>query len=240
MAKPTVKAASEPDKANREGLSVQVGQNEGGKVLRQVGAKPHPGRPSVYSEEIAEEICERLIEGESLRTICRDAHLPNRSTIARWQTDNKYFATRIAHARDIQADTLWDEAFEIADNAAGDYVEKPDGSHQVNWENVQRSKLRCDLRVRYAAKVAPKKYGEKVTQEHTGPGGGAVLLDRPKTDAEVQAEISRMLAENERELGLPAIPTMTTPERFQRVLEQQRPVTPEMYRYLNAYPGRAN
>ena len=42
------------------------------------------GRPSRYSRELGEAICERLIHGESLRAVCRDPAMPSLATICRW------------------------------------------------------------------------------------------------------------------------------------------------------------
>jgi hypothetical protein len=41
------------------------------------------GRPSHYSAEIADTICNRLAGGESLRAICANAGMPNRATVSR-------------------------------------------------------------------------------------------------------------------------------------------------------------
>ena len=40
-------------------------------------AKIKKGRPSLYTYEIAEEICERLAKGETLRSVCRSDHMPD-------------------------------------------------------------------------------------------------------------------------------------------------------------------
>lgn len=43
-----------------------------------------PGRPTIYSKAITDEICGRLASGEPLRGICKDKRLPARSTVYRW------------------------------------------------------------------------------------------------------------------------------------------------------------
>jgi hypothetical protein len=78
------------------------------------------GRPSSFTQEIADEICERLVEGESLRKICRDDHTPNVATVCRWLASNEGFREHYAHARALQADTLADEILDIADDASLD------------------------------------------------------------------------------------------------------------------------
>ena len=42
------------------------------------------GRPTIFTPELAREIPTRLAEGESLRKICADEHMPARSTVYEW------------------------------------------------------------------------------------------------------------------------------------------------------------
>ena len=77
------------------------------------------GRPSwEYDPAIGEEICERLVEGESLTAICRDAAMPSRNTVYEWIVANEGFANDYARARRLQADTFADEIQEVAKNLA--------------------------------------------------------------------------------------------------------------------------
>jgi hypothetical protein len=98
------------------------------------------GRPSDYSAEIADTICDRLAGGESLRAICADAGMPNRATISRWLARYEEFRDQYAFAREWQAECLVDEILKIARDSSGDYVEKrqPDGKmvRVVNHENI--------------------------------------------------------------------------------------------------------
>ena len=47
-------------------------------------APPRGGRPTDYTLELATLICERMVEGETLRKICADDDMPHRSTVFRW------------------------------------------------------------------------------------------------------------------------------------------------------------
>ena len=47
----------------------------------------------------------------------------------------------------------------------------------VNYENIQRSRLRVDTRKWIMSKLAPKKYGDKVTQELTGKDGAELIVN---------------------------------------------------------------
>ncbi len=135
------------------------------------------GRPPIYSDEIAEKICSRLANGESLRSICRDKDMPDAATVYRWILNDDAFCKQYERARELQADTLADETLEIADDGRNDWMERQgDGNAgwQLNGEHVQRSRLRIDQRKWMAGKLKPKKYGDKVTNEHTGPDGGPI------------------------------------------------------------------
>lgn len=136
-------------------------------------------RPSDFSREIADTICERLIEGESLRSICRDDEMPSASTVCRWLSNDEAFQEQYAHARELQADTLFDEIVDIADGRKA--------LLEGNDPDVQRDRLSVDARKWMAGKLRPKKYGEKVLNEHSGPDGKpiqtAVVVEFVKSSA---------------------------------------------------------
>jgi hypothetical protein len=139
------------------------------------------GRPSSFTQEIADEICERLAEGESLRSICRSDGMPVQATVFRWLSIDEAFLKQYARAREAQADRLADEILDIADDSSRDTIPKVDKEgneygEQANSEWIARSRLRVDARKWLASKMAPKKYGDKVTQEITGGGGGALVV----------------------------------------------------------------
>ena len=126
-------------------------------ATKSTGAKPVIGRPSKFSQELANGICERLANGDSLRKICAGNDMPDSRTVHRWIADNQGFCQQYAHAREGQAEFYADEIIEISDTATS--------------EDVAVARLRVDARKWYAAKLAPKKYGDKITTEHTGAVG---------------------------------------------------------------------
>ncbi|MDP5216704.1 terminase small subunit protein [Ruegeria sp. 2205SS24-7] len=140
-------------------------------------------RPSDYCEEIAGAICERLAEGESLREICRADDMPAKGTVFRWLAKHQEFQDQYARAREVQADAIFDEVLEIADDASNDWMERS-GEEGVGWqingEHIQRSKLRIDARKWMAGKLRPKVYGDKQTHELQGPGGGPIAVEAVK------------------------------------------------------------
>lgn len=128
--------------------------------------KPH-GRPTLYTPELVDQICERIALGESLRMICRDEAMPDRITVTRWIVKHEDFATRYGIARELQAEYHADEMIDIADDGSNDWMEIHDreGScvgYKVNGEAVARSKIRLEQRRWYAEKLLPKKYGRRL------------------------------------------------------------------------------
>ncbi|MDZ5787770.1 terminase small subunit protein [Stenotrophomonas maltophilia] len=127
-------------------------------------------RPSKYSQQLADAICDLLVDGKSLRTICSTAKMPSRSTVIRWLAENEAFRNQYARARELQADTLAEEILDIADKAVLGERLKKDGKGKVlerqTGDMVERSRLRVDVRKWYAGKLQPKKYGERVALDH--------------------------------------------------------------------------
>lgn len=156
---------------------------------------PKRGRPTRYTQQIADEICERLAEGESLKVICFDPHMPSEALVRLWAQDDAAdkagtgagFSARYARAREQGCERLAEEILEISD-ADCTVDGKPDNAL------VQQARLRVDSRKWLLSKMLPKKYGDKVTQEITGNDGGALITrielvpvaarPRPEADAE--------------------------------------------------------
>jgi len=103
------------------------------------------GRPTDYNEEIATQICDRIIEGESLRSITRDPAMPSIKTVYSWIAKYPEFLKQYEKAKEDQIDTLADEMIDIA----------------VTQDDVQRARLQIDTRKWIAERMKPKKYGPK-------------------------------------------------------------------------------
>lgn len=145
------------------------------------------GRPvgDTYTAEMATEICKRIADGMSLRELCEAEDMPARSTVFLWLAAHKDFSDQYTHAREAQADALVEECLEIADDGFNDWMERRSESEKgagvnngwvLNGEALGRSKLRCEQRRWWAARIAPKKYGDKVQQEVSGPDGGPLQI----------------------------------------------------------------
>jgi hypothetical protein len=117
------------------------------------------GRPSIFSEELATRICERLAAGETLRSVCRDPEMPCRETIRNWKRENTAFLDQYTRARADGYEDWADELLEIVDGGG----------------DAARDRLRFDGRRWLLSKALPKVYGDKLA--HTGADGeGPVAL----------------------------------------------------------------
>lgn len=110
------------------------------------------GRPTEYTEELADEICRRIMEGESLKHITDGDDMPARSSVHLWLANNGVFSDKYARAKENQADTLADELIDLADNAT----------------DVNKARLQIDTRKWAASKLKPKKYGDKLDMTTNG------------------------------------------------------------------------
>jgi hypothetical protein len=137
------------------------------------------GRPSDYTPQLAIAICARLADGESLRSVCRDEAMPDKASVFRWLREHADFCDQYARAKEESADTHADEILDIADEGSNDWMQRNDPENPgwvANGEAIQRSRLRVDTRKWIASKLKPKKYGEKVSTEISGPDGGAIKI----------------------------------------------------------------
>ncbi|EIJ0680932.1 DNA-binding protein [Escherichia coli] len=128
------------------------------------------GRPHGYTEEKALEICELVADGQSINKISKMPGMPNRSTILKWFRDVPEFSTMYARAKEIGFEVLADEIIDLAD-----------AEENMDKDQLRRHQLMIDTRKWLLAKLQPRKYGERVTQEIVGN----------KDEAPVQVEVTK-------------------------------------------------
>lgn len=133
--------------------------------------KNEVGRPSDYTEELAERFCAELAQGQSMVAVCKSEEYPHRATIFRWIGKYPEFRDKYEKAKEECADYLVEEMLDIADNGSNDWMERngeDNEGYQLNGEHVQRSRLRLDTRKWIASKLKRKKYGDSSTTTHEG------------------------------------------------------------------------
>ena len=145
------------------------------------------GRPSKCTPKLAKEICGRIAEGESLIRICKDEKMPNKSTVLRWAIAHKWFCDQYTQACELRHDVWAEEITDIADDATSDMTVTDKGIG-VDYENIQRSKLRVDSRKWLLSKLKSKKYGDKVDVTTDGDkiqGAPVIIVSNQETKDEL-------------------------------------------------------
>ena len=117
-------------------------------------------------EKIFDDICLRIENGESLRSVLRSEDMPSSRTFFKWLANDDIKVKQYATSTSVRADEMFEEMIDIADSVGDDMMTLPDGREVVNNKVIQRDKLRVDTRKWALSKMNPKKYSEKseVTQ----------------------------------------------------------------------------
>lgn len=124
-------------------------------------------RPSEYTEEMADKICEEIENSiRGIDHICKGREdLPGSRTVRRWLKQIPEFRPRYALAKEEQAEKLVDETIEIAWDDKKDWkkIIDEDGNETAVFvsESVARARLKVDTLKWHASKLKPKKYGMK-------------------------------------------------------------------------------
>lgn len=135
----------------------------------------------MFSQEIADRICERLAAGESLRAICETEGYPAESTVRGWALDNvQGFHAQYTRARELQAHNLAEEIIHISNTPQVGIKTKTtdDGVETTEADMIEHRRLQVDARKWYLSKVLPKVYGDKLALEHSGSVGLAERIKR--------------------------------------------------------------
>lgn len=128
--------------------------------------EPKPkGRPSIYSQELADKICEQIGNGGSLRTICDAEDMPAFSSVFKWLREKPEFSQQYARACEERTEAhneqllvYGDEAIQLAQST------DPKAANAV----VSAVKLKADNLKWVMSKMKPKKYGDKLDMTTNG------------------------------------------------------------------------
>ena len=106
--------------------------------------------------ELEAEIVARLSKGEPMAVICRDEHMPDRTTVWDWTQADPDLAQRIARAREDGFDAIANRT-----RATARKLSAEDGGDSTG--DVQRDKLIIETDLKLLAKWDPKRYGDRTT-----------------------------------------------------------------------------
>lgn len=127
------------------------------------------GRPSKYTDEIAERIYSEMVNGKDMVEICQADDMPDRGTVYRWMVQRPEFAALCARAREALADYEFYRAKKLAD--------------ECTEENVNSARVKLNHLQWRIMKVSPKNYGDKTRSEITGADGGPIEMQATTVDA---------------------------------------------------------
>ena len=132
------------------------------------------GRPSDYTQDIADKICFMIGEGTSLRKTLLTDGMPSGQTVYSWFRKHPDFLEQYARAKEESGDADQDKLDEIAEKVlTGEY-------------EPQQARVAADIIKWSASKKKPKKYGDRITTEHTG-NIGVTDLTSDQLDAKLNA-----------------------------------------------------
>ena len=140
------------------------------------------GRPSTYTEEMGNRICDKLTEGVSLRKLCMQKEFPTASTVYVWLDRFPDFAEKYARAREAATEDMLEEILQIADDDKIDPNDK---------------RVRIDTRKWAMAKLKPKKYGDKQTVDVGNKEGETLKVDGNVDTAALTLQLAAALREAE-------------------------------------------
>lgn len=136
------------------------------------------GRPSTYTDEMGDKICDLLTQGMSLRKICQSDEFPNASTVYVWLDRFPSFAERYVRAREAATEDMLEDILAIADDPE---IE------------VQDKRVRIDTRKWAMGKLKPKKYGDKQQVEVGNKDGEALKVESSADNAALALQLAEAL-----------------------------------------------
>ena len=136
--------------------------------------------PKSFTAELKAELLERVATGESVSSIMSAAHMPSRRTLFNELQRDEAFARAYSIAREVALEVWEDELQRIADTPETSVtrITRPDGSVELREaDDVQARRLQITTRQWLMSKRLPKKYGDRVAQEVSGPEGKPVAVE---------------------------------------------------------------
>lgn len=137
------------------------------------------GRPTDYTQEIAEQVCSWLAGGKSLRAYCRQENTPDVTTVCRWIVRHDEFRQQYAQAREAAGYAHGDGVIEIVELLREGGLE-----HQT-------AKAMMDGLKWAAERMAPKAHGAKQEINHISTDGSMspTSIDASKLSTDTLKEL---------------------------------------------------
>lgn len=121
------------------------------------------GRPSKYTEELAQKICDLIREGKSERQICKMPNMPTAMTLRRWKEGNPDFCAQSARAREESAEKFNDELLDLQDELNDQLQTRLSTGEDFPKGAVEAYKVLMQEKARQAAWRDDSRYGNRKT-----------------------------------------------------------------------------
>ena len=122
------------------------------------------GRPSLYTPQLADSICDRIAQGEMLTDICKEQAMPSVSTVLSWRS-MPHFSQLYIRAKEVRLEVMAEDLVSVADDLTDD---------------PKSRSVRVDVRKWLLARLASKVYGDKLQTEHSGAVNISITPDDAK------------------------------------------------------------
>ena len=134
-----------------------------GKIVKKEDFQASPS--TVYSENVAAAIVERVLNGDSLAKVARDPDFPSYSAILAWQAAFPEFKKRVDEARKNRAEIFYDKALQLADIAP-----------EIHKDQIPGVKLAIETYKWAAEKNDPDRFA-KPKEASVQSGGVTIIVD---------------------------------------------------------------
>lgn len=135
------------------------------------------GRPSKYSEELAQKICDLIEQGYSERQISKMEGMPSTMTMRRWKEENPDFCVRSARAREISADLYDDKRREAAEWLMREAEQRSKTGESFPKGVVEAVRAAMQEHARSAAMRDDSRFGDRKTVKLDATPEGAGMVD---------------------------------------------------------------
>ncbi len=151
------------------GISAERGLASSQDTEKIATATAAPGRkrgaPTIKTPELLNAIFAGISLGKSVRAMCVEVGISQR-VLWNWLANDEELMRQYLRAKELCVDAYAEEIIEISDDGSKDTYIDEKGREVTNREVIARAQLRIDARKWYAARLAPKKYGDKLPVTH--------------------------------------------------------------------------
>lgn len=132
-------------------------------AVQKKSASRKVGRPTKYTPELAEKICDLIREGLSEREICSQKGMPDASTLGRWKDNNQEFCIQSARARKASAEKFNDELLELQANLNNELQTRLLNGDDFPKGTVEAFKVLMQEKARQISWRDDSRYGDRKT-----------------------------------------------------------------------------